>query len=77
MLQGNIVPNSMFIDSWTQGPIATHMAGDPAMTVVPNLPITGVLGGVVSVSLTILTGIADDLQSEKRVAVRSAEVRDG
>lgn len=56
MLQGNIVPDSMFIDSWIQGPIATHMAGDPAMTVVPNLLITGVLGSVVSL-VTIIWAV--------------------
>lgn len=48
VLQGNTTPGNIFIVSWAQGPIATHMAGDPAMTVVPNLLITGVLGIVVS-----------------------------
>ena len=57
ILQGNTTPSSMFIDSWTQGPIATHMAGDPAMTVVPNLLITGVLGMVVSL-VTIAWAVA-------------------
>ena len=50
MLQGNISPIGMFIDSWTQGPIATHMGGDPAMTIVPNLLITGVLATIVSLA---------------------------
>jgi hypothetical protein len=50
MLQGNIPSNGMFIDSWTQGPIATHMGGDPAMTIVPNLLITGGLATIVSLA---------------------------
>jgi hypothetical protein len=57
MLQGNIAPSGMFIDSWTQGPIATHMGGDPGMTVVPNLFITGVLAIVVSLT-TIVWAVA-------------------
>lgn len=57
MLQGNITPSSMFIDSWTQGPIATNMGGDPAMTIVPNLLITGVLAIVVSLA-TIAWAVA-------------------
>jgi hypothetical protein len=50
MLQGNIPSNGMFIDSWTQGPIAAHMGGDPAMTIVPNLLITGGLATIVSLA---------------------------
>ena len=50
MLQGNIPSNGMFIDSWTQGPIATHMGGDPAMTIIPNLLVTGVLATIVSLA---------------------------
>jgi len=50
MLQGNIPSNGMFIDSWTQGPIATHMGGDPGMTIVPNLLITGGLATIVSLA---------------------------
>lgn len=57
MLQGNIAPSGMFIDSWTQGPIATNMGGDPAMTIVPNLLITGILTIVVSLA-TIVWAVA-------------------
>lgn len=57
MLQGNITPSGVFIDSWTQGPIATHMGGDPGMTIVPNLLITGVLAIVVSL-VTIAWAVA-------------------
>ena len=57
MSQGNITPNGMFIDSWTQGPIATRMGGDPAMTIVPNLLVTGVLATIVSL-ITIVWAAA-------------------
>jgi len=57
MLQGNIAPSGMFIVSWTQGPIATHMGGDPGMSIVPNLLITGVLAIVVSL-ITITWAVA-------------------
>jgi hypothetical protein len=57
MLQGNIAPSGIFIDSWTQGPIATHMGGDPGMSIVPNLLITGVLAIVVSLA-TITWAVA-------------------
>jgi hypothetical protein len=50
MLQGNIRVGGLMIDSWTQGPIAAHMGGDPALTVVPNVLVTGVLAAVVSVA---------------------------
>jgi hypothetical protein len=50
MLQGNITPSGMWIDSWTQGPIATNMGGDPGMTIVPNLLITGILASLVSLA---------------------------
>ena len=48
ILQGSVKPEGIIIDSWTQGPIATHMGGEPGMTIVPNLLITGILTVVVS-----------------------------
>lgn len=35
-LQGNVVPEGIIINSWTQGPIAANMGGEPGMTIVPN-----------------------------------------
>jgi hypothetical protein len=57
VLQGSVAPDGIMIDSWTQGPIATHMGGDPGMTIVPNLLITGVLTIVVSLA-TIVWAVA-------------------
>jgi hypothetical protein len=50
ILQGNITPSGMWIHSWAQGPIATHMGGDPGLTIVPNLLITGILASLVSLA---------------------------
>jgi hypothetical protein len=48
VLQGNIAPSGFAINSWTTGPIATSMGGDPGMTIVPNLLLTGILCIIVS-----------------------------
>ena len=57
VFQGNVVLESMFIESWTQGPIATHMGGDPAITIIPNLLITGILALIIS-GTTIVWSVA-------------------
>ena len=38
MLQGNVAPNSIVFQAW---PSLTALAGEPAMTIIPNLLITG------------------------------------
>ncbi|MDD1721158.1 MAG: hypothetical protein LUP95_04145 [Euryarchaeota archaeon] len=53
VLQGNVAPAGIFIPSWTQGPIATNLGGDPALTIVPNLLGTGVLTIIVSLMIII------------------------
>ncbi|HEX2729422.1 MAG TPA: hypothetical protein VHM16_06670 [Rubrobacteraceae bacterium] len=52
-LQGNVTPDGIFINSWTQGPIATNMGGEPGMTVVPNLLLTGILTIIVSLAVIV------------------------
>ena len=51
VLQGNVTPDGVIINSWTQGPIATNMGGEPGMTLVPNLLVTGILTILVSLAL--------------------------
>jgi len=53
VMQGNVAPKGIVIESWTQGPIATNMGGEPGMTIVPNLLITGVLCIVVSLAVVV------------------------
>jgi hypothetical protein len=52
-LQGNVAPDDIIINSWTQGPIATNMGGEPAMTIVPNLLVTGTLTIIVSLAVIV------------------------
>lgn len=51
ILQGNVTPNSMIINSWAEGPIANYMGGEPGMTIVPNLFITGLLNLIFSLTV--------------------------
>jgi hypothetical protein len=53
VLQGNVKPEEIIINSWTQGPIATNMGGEPGMTIVPNLLVTGILTILVSLAVVI------------------------
>ncbi len=53
VLQGNVAPEGIVIESWTQGPIATNMGGEPGMTIIPNLLITGALCIIVSLAVVI------------------------
>ena len=53
ILQGNLRPDGIIINSWTQGPIAETMGGEPGMTLVPNLFLTGVLCVAISLVLMI------------------------
>lgn len=55
VLQGNVKPDGIVINSWTQGPIATNMGGEPGMTVVPNLLVTGILTTLVSFAIVVWT----------------------
>jgi len=52
-LQGNIAPSGITINSWTEDPIATNMGGEPAMTIVPNFLVTGVLTILVSLAVLV------------------------
>ncbi len=53
VLQGNVASEELWIYSWTQGPIATNMGGEPGITIIPNLLITGTL--TLIVSLLVIT----------------------
>ncbi len=43
ILQGNIAPKGIMILSWPESAFFRIVAGEPAMTVVPNLLVTGIL----------------------------------
>ena len=40
MLQGNVAPSTILIKAW---PELTALGGEPAMTIIPNFIVTGVL----------------------------------
>ncbi|MFN2227261.1 MAG: hypothetical protein ACK2UY_13155 [Anaerolineae bacterium] len=63
VLQGNVKPEGIIINSWAQGPIATHMGGEPGMTLVPNLLVTGILNIVVSLTVVIWAAFVHDRKS--------------
>lgn len=47
-LQGNAAPDGVMILSWPESETLGILAGEPAMTIVPNLLVTGVLAVLVS-----------------------------
>ncbi|MBN1400549.1 MAG: hypothetical protein JXA74_06910 [Anaerolineae bacterium] len=53
VLQGNVAPQGLVINSWTVGPIARNMGGDPGMTIIPNFLVTGIVCMLVSLALIV------------------------
>ena len=51
--QGNVAPNGIMILSWPESEFFRSLSGEPAMTVIPNLLVTGVLAVLVSLALLI------------------------
>lgn len=69
VLQGNVSPSGIAIYSWTQGPIATNMGGEPAMTIVPNLLVTGVLAIFVSLTTLVWSAVFVQRKNGGRVLI--------
>jgi hypothetical protein len=53
VLQGNVKPDGIWINSWAQGPIASNMGGEPGITVVPNFLVTGILTILIALALVV------------------------
>lgn len=53
IFQGNVAPNGIMILSWPESEFFRNLGGEPAMTVIPNLFITGILAILVSLALLI------------------------
>jgi hypothetical protein len=53
VLQGNAAPGGIVFNSWAEGPIAEHLGGEPAMSLVPNFLLTGTLTILVSLAVMI------------------------
>jgi hypothetical protein len=50
MLQGSIAPASLVFQSWPKSDFFRVLAGEPAMTIVPNLLVSGILAIIVSLT---------------------------
>lgn len=48
ILQGNVAPEGIMIRSWPDSAFFASLSGEPAMTIVPNMLLTGVLAVVFS-----------------------------
>lgn len=48
VLQGNVAPEGVMILSWPDSEVFDILSGEPAMTIVPNLLVTGILAILVS-----------------------------
>jgi hypothetical protein len=53
ILQGNVAPEGIMILSWPEAEFFRNLGGEPAMTVVPNLLLTGILAVVISLALLV------------------------
>ena len=53
VLQGNVAPEGIMILSWPESAFFKILSGEPAMTVIPNLLITGILAILFSLALLI------------------------
>ncbi len=52
-LQGSVPPPATSILSWPNSPVFQILGGEPAMTVLPNLLVTGALAMLVSVAIVV------------------------
>lgn len=53
MLQGHGRPESIVLDTWTVGPIAENLGGEPGMSIIPNFWISGILTILLSVVMIL------------------------
>ncbi len=52
-LQGRSAPSSIMIQSWPDAPFFRFVSGEPAMTIMPNLLVAGILTILVSLALLV------------------------
>ena len=51
ILQGNVAPEGLAIIAWPGSELFRVLGGEPAMTIVPSLLVTGILAILVSLDL--------------------------
>ncbi|MGB3635441.1 MAG: hypothetical protein WA982_15470 [Rubrobacteraceae bacterium] len=57
ILQGNVAPDGVVIESWTESELFAILDGEPAMTIIPNLLVTGILAILVSLVFLVWSTI--------------------
>jgi hypothetical protein len=60
VLQGNVAPGGMTIVAWPGSELFSVLAGEPAMTIVPNLLVTGLLAIATSLAFFLCATIFVD-----------------
>jgi hypothetical protein len=53
ILQRNTTPEGLFIESWPNSELYEILAGEPAMTIIPNFLLSGILSIIVSLTLIL------------------------
>jgi hypothetical protein len=53
IFQGNVAPNGIMVQSWPEAEFFRNLSGEPALTVIPNLLITGILAVLVSLAMLV------------------------
>jgi len=53
VLQGSVAPSGVMIQSWPDSAFFRNVAGEPALTVIPNLLVTGILAILLSLALLV------------------------
>jgi hypothetical protein len=53
ILEGPVVPSSVVIESWPDTPAFAILSGEPAMTIIPNLLVSGVVTIAVSIAFAV------------------------
>ena len=51
VLQGSVAPSGLMILSWPDSAFFRNVAGEPAMTVIPNLLVTGIVAILLSLAM--------------------------
>jgi hypothetical protein len=54
ILQGNVAPRGIVIEAW---PALTLLVGEPALTLVPNFFVTGVIAIILGILVTIVAAV--------------------
>ena len=55
ILQGNLAPTGIMFPSWPGSAFFRNVGGEPAMSIIPNLLVTGILASLVSLIYLVWT----------------------